>query len=157
MGGGRGNFTAVDTEQQTLASSGKAGKTGNGAVTFCEEAGKERMERDDSSVLICREKHLEAPGGPRALQHPATRLRLSCKMPRKWFAAVPLRQTRGKSASKRTRARNQNKHKTPTKKGSAGVIVAAKSVLIRLKYYVGSTRVSPAGTWWVRGLIRTNT
>lgn len=44
-GGWGGSFTVVDTEQQTLASSGEAGKTGSGAVTFCEEAGKERMEK----------------------------------------------------------------------------------------------------------------
>lgn len=59
------NFTVVDNEQQILASSGKAGKTGSGAVTFRREAGKERMEKDDSSVLICRENicgPLEAVG-----------------------------------------------------------------------------------------------
>lgn len=84
--------------------------------------------------------------GPPASRHLP---RLSCKMLKKSYfrqCGCSMLQPRGNSASKRTRAQ------------SAGVIVAELNLLlIRLKYYSSSTRVSPVGMWWVRGCIRTNT
>lgn len=98
------NFTAVDTEQQTLASCGKAGKTGNGAVTFCGEAGKKRMEKDDSSVLICRENICAPPEAAEPSSFPPFASDFCAKCYKSSFqpCGCSMLEQKGNSASERT-------------------------------------------------------
>lgn len=127
VGSGGGDFMAVDIEQQTLASTGKAGKTGNGAVTFCEEAGKGRMERDDSSVLICPENSCGLPKarGPSNFPPFASDFVAKCHK----SSLLPCQHFNREVKVLPTGHDEHSKRKTPSPKtGSAGVTVAAPSL-----------------------------